>query len=56
MTAQQKNIVRIAALADVLIAVALLIGIIGFGLAIPIVVPPLLALAGIMLIVVTFAL
>ena len=47
MNERQRNIVKIAALADIVIAIGLAFGILVGGLTTPIIIPLLLALCGI---------
>ena len=55
MTEQQKNIVRMVGLLDILIAIGLAAGVVLGGLDIPILVPILMAVSGVALFVVSYA-
>ncbi|NNE68035.1 MAG: hypothetical protein HKN33_15845 [Pyrinomonadaceae bacterium] len=53
MKEQQRQILRMVALLDIVIAIGLLVGIVLAGLAIPIIVPALMALSGLMILVIS---
>ena len=55
MTEQQKNLLRMVGLLDFVIAIGLAAGIVLAGLAIPFLVPLFMAISGVALIVVSFA-